>query len=70
MMAKFVPVVYEVEWEPYTPSLSARNGIRERHDNQWEVVRLECWWMDEMEVLATTSSRDAAIGFIKLLRGK
>jgi hypothetical protein len=45
--------------------------MRERVDDKWEVLTAALWWQeDERELVAVVDSRDAAIGFIKLLRGE
>jgi hypothetical protein len=49
--------------------------MRERADNKWEVVTSASWWKDDWrvdvhDVKMVVDSRDAAIGFIKLLRGE
>ena len=65
-MAKRRP---ETEWEPYSPKRSKQYGVRNTHDGKWEVVLRSSWWPDEeAEMLMVVDSRDAAIGFIKLLK--
>lgn len=65
-MAKLRP---PIEWEPYHPKRMRQYGMQERHDDKWEVVHRVKWWSDaECEVLVVVDSRDAAIGFIKLLK--
>jgi hypothetical protein len=45
--------------------------MRERADNKWEVVTSSSWWKDDVhDVKMVVDSRDAAIGFVKLLRGE
>ena len=67
-MAKLRP---EIEWAPQSPNTWNRFGMRERVDDRWEVLATALWWKeDEYEVVAVVDSRDAAIGFIKLLRGE
>lgn len=58
----------KIEWEPYSPSQWRRLGVRKRY-GKWEVVRRESWWtVQEEDVLVVADSRDAAIGFMKLLK--
>jgi hypothetical protein len=43
--------------------------VTRRYDLRWLVVYGVPWWRtDECEVVATVDSRDAAVGFIKLLK--
>lgn len=65
-MAKRRP---EIEWAPQCPNTWNKFGMRERVDGRWEVLTAALWWKeDERELVAVVDSRDAAIGFIKLLR--
>jgi hypothetical protein len=67
-MAKLRP---EIEWAPKNPKTFRQYGMRERWDDKWEVLRRVSWWKDELQELEmVVDSRDAAIGFIKLLRGE
>ena len=67
-MAKLRP---EIEWAPQSPNTWNRFGMRERWDDKWEVLRRVDWWEDDQhELEMVVDSRDAAIGFIKLLRGE
>jgi hypothetical protein len=63
-MAKLRP---DIEWAPDSRHSWDRFGIRECADNKWEVLRRLNW---NNEVVAVVDSRDAAIGFVKLLRGE
>jgi hypothetical protein len=65
-MAKRRP---EIEWAPADPRAWRRMGMRQRVDDRWEVITGALWWNeDERELVAVVDSRDAAIGFIKLLK--
>jgi len=71
-MAKLRP---PIEWAPPSSNTWNRFGMRERADNKWEVVTSASWWKDDWrvdvhDVKMVVDSRDAAIGFIKLLRGE
>jgi len=65
-MAKLRP---DVEWAPADPRAWRRMGMRERVDGRWDVVTAAHYWNgDESELVMVVDSRDAAIGFIKLLK--
>ncbi len=67
-MAKLRP---DIEWAPQSPNSWTRFGMRKRADNKWEVVSNKDWLDDDgYEVEVVVDSRNAAIGFIKLLRGE
>lgn len=59
----------EIEWaRPHEPRNGVQLGMRERFDDKWEVLKRVAWWeKDTYEVVVVVDSRDAAIGFIKLL---
>ena len=65
-MAKLRP---PIEWAPARPSHWRKFGMRERVDGRWEVLTGAQWWNgDECDLVTVVDSRDAAIGFIKLLK--
>lgn len=67
-MAKLRP---EIEWAPMSYKTYKQYGVRERWDGKWEVLRRVDLWRDDLhELEMVVDSRDAAIGFIKLLRGE
>jgi hypothetical protein len=66
-MAKLRP---EIEWAPLSYKTYMQYGMQERWDGKWEVLRHASCWGAENEVEMVVDSRDAAIGFIKLLRGE
>lgn len=63
-MAKLRP---PIEWAP--ARFWRKFGMRERVDGRWDVITGAQWWNeDECDLVTVVDSRDAAIGFIKLLK--
>jgi len=66
-MAKLRP---SIEWASQNPRTWTKFGIRKLADNKWEVVSGVDWAEnEEYKIEMVVDSRDAAIGFIKLLKG-
>jgi hypothetical protein len=64
----------EVEWltqvtDPSDGFARVYGVVQRGSDYKWEVLYGVPWWnKSECEVVATVDSRDAAVGFIKLLK--
>jgi hypothetical protein len=64
----------KIEWlaeviDPYKGYTRTYGVVQRGSDYKWDVVYGVPWWnYSECERLATVDSRDAAVGFIKLLK--